>query len=256
MEIGRRGSRGSSPRPRPSANARYSSDAMGIARVVTSEHTPAGRPAAATARHGSRDWSRHAKIRIVGGRPLEGTVRISGARTPRCRTSARTLLTAQTVASATCPRCATSAPWAACWRDLGRRWIPGRRHRRGHRPAELTSVEAPYDLVKTMRASVLVLGPLLARRPGAGLAARRLRHRRAPHRPAPAGAREDGGRDPRRVGYVEAAAERLRGAEIDFDTVTVTGTENVMMAATLADGETVIRNAAREPEIEDLADLL
>ena len=57
-------------------------------------------------------------------------------------------------------------------------------------------------------------------------------------------------------GYVEATAERLRGAEIDFDTVTVTGTENIMMAASLADGETVIRNAACEPEIEDLADLL
>ena len=152
---------------------------------------------------------------------------------------------------ATCPRSATSARWAACSARPGRRGeVRGGRHRRGTR-GELTSVEAPYELVKTMRASVLVLGPLLARDGArAGLAARRLRDRRAADQPPPAGAREDG----RRASASSPAtsrptAERLRGAEIYFDTVTVTGTENVMMAAALADGETVIRNAACEPEI-------
>jgi UDP-N-acetylglucosamine 1-carboxyvinyltransferase len=123
--------------------------------------------------------------------------------------------------------------------------------------ANLTSVEAPYDLVKTMRASVLVLGPLVARAGkarvslpgGCAIGDRPINlHLQA--------LEKMGARIRVEAGYVEAAVERLRGTEIYFDTVTVTGTENVMMAATLAEGETVIRNAAQEPEIPDLADLL
>ena len=123
--------------------------------------------------------------------------------------------------------------------------------------AKLTSVEAPYDLVKTMRASVLVLGPLVARAGkarvslpgGCAIGDRPINlHLQALEKMGAAITVE--------AGYVQAATKRLRGAEISFDTVTVTGTENVMMAATLADGETVIRNAAQEPEIIDLADLL
>ena len=123
--------------------------------------------------------------------------------------------------------------------------------------AKLTSVEATYDLVKTMRASVLVLGPVLAREGRARVS-------------LPGGcaigdrpidlhltALEKMGAEIKvERGYVEATAKRLRGAEIYFDTVTVTGTENIMMAASLAEGETIIRNAACEPEIVDLADLL
>jgi UDP-N-acetylglucosamine 1-carboxyvinyltransferase len=122
---------------------------------------------------------------------------------------------------------------------------------------DLVSVEAPYELVKTMRASVLVLGPVLARKGrarvslpgGCAIGARPINlHLLA--------LEKMGARIAVEHGYVEAQAERLRGAEIYFDTVTVTGTENVMMAATLAEGETVLRNAACEPEVADLADLL
>jgi UDP-N-acetylglucosamine 1-carboxyvinyltransferase len=125
------------------------------------------------------------------------------------------------------------------------------------RAASITSVEAPYELVKTMRASVLVLGPLLAREGrarvslpgGCAIGARPINlHLQA--------LEKMGARIRVESGFVEAECERLRGTEIYFDTVTVTGTENVMMAATLADGETVVRNAACEPEITDLADLL
>ena len=121
----------------------------------------------------------------------------------------------------------------------------------------LKSVEAPYELVKTMRASVLVLGPLLAREGrarvslpgGCAIGARPINlHLQA--------FEKMGATIEVASGYVEARAEKLRGAEIYFDTVTVTGTENVMMAAALAEGETIIRNAAQEPEVGDLADLL
>ena len=123
--------------------------------------------------------------------------------------------------------------------------------------ASLTSVEAPYELVKTMRASVLVLGPLVAREGrarvslpgGCAIGARPINLHLA-------ALEKMGARIVVEHGYVEAQAERLQGAEINFDTVTVTGTENVLMAASLARGDTVIRNAACEPEVIDLADLL
>jgi UDP-N-acetylglucosamine 1-carboxyvinyltransferase len=125
------------------------------------------------------------------------------------------------------------------------------------RAARLCSVEAPYELVKTMRASVLVLGPLLAREGrarvslpgGCAIGARPINlHLQA--------LQKMGAEIRVEHGYVEARAERLRGAEIAFETVTVTGTENVLMAAALADGETIVHNAACEPEVSDLAELL
>jgi UDP-N-acetylglucosamine 1-carboxyvinyltransferase len=123
---------------------------------------------------------------------------------------------------------------------------------------EITSPEAPYELVKTMRASSLVLGPLAARAGrarvslpgGCAIGAR-------PIDLHIAGLEALGARINQSHGYVEAdAGDGLRGARIHFDKITVTGTEDLMMAATLASGETVLENAAQEPEVKDLADLL
>ena len=124
-------------------------------------------------------------------------------------------------------------------------------------PGETGKAEAPYDLVKTMRASVLVLGPLLARYGrarislpgGCAIGARPIdQHLK--------GLELLGARTTLSEGYIYAAADRLRGAPVYFDLPTVTGTENLMMAATLAEGTTVLKNAAREPEVCDLARLL
>ena len=120
-----------------------------------------------------------------------------------------------------------------------------------------SSREAPYELVKTMRASILVLGPLLARfgeadvslPGGCAIGAR-------PVNLHVAGLQAMGADVVVEDGFIKARAERLRGAHIVFDTVTVTGTENLLMAAVLADGETVLENAAREPEVTDLANFL
>ena len=121
----------------------------------------------------------------------------------------------------------------------------------------MTSNEAPYELVSTMRASVLVLGPLLAR---TGLAKVALPGGCAigvrPIDQHLKGFQKLGAEVFIRNGYVEARASRLKGARISTDLVTVTGTENLMMAAALAEGTTVIENAAREPEVTDLARLL
>jgi UDP-N-acetylglucosamine 1-carboxyvinyltransferase len=197
------------------------------------------------------------RLRIVGGRPLEGTVRISGAKNASLPDLCATLLTAQTVRLRNVPEVRDIRTLGRLLRDLGaevRFEVGGVVEARA---AELTSVEAPYELVKTMRASVLVLGPLLARMGrarvslpgGCAIGARPINLHLLALEKMGAAIRVESG-------YVEATAERLRGAEIYFDTVTVTGTENVMMAASLADGETVIRNAACEPEIGDLAELL
>jgi len=122
---------------------------------------------------------------------------------------------------------------------------------------EVTHVEAPYELVKTMRASILVLGPLVARKRqaivslpgGCAIGARPINLHLM-------GLQAMGASIELRRGYVEAKADRLRGAEIAFDTPTVTGTENLMMAATLAEGKTMLRNAALEPEVTELAKVL
>src|SRR5204862_5290555 len=122
---------------------------------------------------------------------------------------------------------------------------------------KLTSPEASYELVKTMRASTLVLGPLVARcgrarvsLPGGCAIGQRAIDLHIK------GLELLGAKITQEHGYVEASASRLKGAEIVFDKITVTGTEDLLMAATLAEGETILQNCAREPEVADLADLL
>jgi UDP-N-acetylglucosamine 1-carboxyvinyltransferase len=197
------------------------------------------------------------RIRIVGGRALEGTVRISGAKNASLPDLCAALLSDAPVVLSNVPEVRDIRTMGRVLADLGAEV----EFRVGGsveiRAATLSSVEAPYELVKTMRASVLVLGPLVAREGrarvslpgGCAIGARPINLHLA-------ALQKMGAEVEVAHGYVEARAKRLRGAEIAFDTVTVTGTENVLMAATLADGETVIRNAACEPEVSDLAELL
>jgi UDP-N-acetylglucosamine 1-carboxyvinyltransferase len=197
------------------------------------------------------------KIRVVGGRPLEGTVRISGAKNASLPDLCAALLTDQTVALANVPEVRDIRTMGRVLKALG----ADVEFRVGGtvevRARDLASVEAPYDLVKTMRASVLVLGPVLAREGrarvslpgGCAIGARPINmHLVAFEKMGAQVAVEHG--------YVEARAERLRGAHVHFEGVTVTGTENVLMAACCAEGETVLENAACEPEVVDLAGLL
>ncbi len=197
------------------------------------------------------------RIRVVGGKPLEGTVRISGAKNASLPDVCAALLSDQPVKL-------TNVPEVKDIRTMGR-VLSGMgvtvEFRVGGEvelcARDLSSVEATYDIVRTMRASVLVLGPLLAR---AGRARVSLPGGCAigdrPINLHLVALEKMGAAIKVEHGYVEATAKRLKGADIYFDLVTVTGTENVMMAATLAEGETVLRNAAQEPEIVDLADLL
>ena len=197
------------------------------------------------------------RIRVVGGRPLEGTVRISGAKNASLPDLCAALLTDQRVSLRNVPEVRDIRTMGRVLSALGADVSFGVGGIVEVTAARLTSVEAPYDLVKTMRASVLVLGPLVAREGrarvslpgGCAIGARPINLHLA-------ALEKMGARIVVEHGYVEAQAERLQGTEIYFDTVTVTGTENVMMAASLARGETVIRNAACEPEVVDLADLL
>jgi UDP-N-acetylglucosamine 1-carboxyvinyltransferase len=197
------------------------------------------------------------KIRVVGGRPLEGTVRISGAKNASLPALCAALLTEEPVRLRNVPEVRDIRTMGRVLGALGAEV----EFRVGGvvevRARNLTSLEAPYELVKTMRASVLVLGPVLAREGrarvslpgGCAIGARPINlHLLALEKMGATIGVEHG--------YVEARAERLRGAEIYFDTVTVTGTENLLMAASRAEGETVLRNAACEPEVRDLADLL
>jgi UDP-N-acetylglucosamine 1-carboxyvinyltransferase len=197
------------------------------------------------------------KIRIVGGSPLEGTVRISGAKNASLPAFCAALLTDEPIVLTNIPEVRDIRTMGRVLTALGANVefrIGGRAEIRA---GTLSSVEAPYDLVKTMRASVLVLGPLLAREGrarvslpgGCAIGARPINLHLE-------GLAKLGAQIQVDHGYVEARAERLRGADIAFETVSVTGTENMMMAATRAEGETVIHNAACEPEVADLAALL
>jgi UDP-N-acetylglucosamine 1-carboxyvinyltransferase len=200
------------------------------------------------------------KFVIRGGNPLLGTVRISGAKNAALPAMAAALLTDEPVVLENVPhvrdiettRKLLSAMGAEVELGYGRA-----QHRTTICCRNLTSPEASYELVKTMRASTLVLGPLVARcgrarvslPGGCAIGARPIDlHIKGLERLGATIVQEHG--------YVEARAERLKGAEIVFDKITVTGTEDLLMAATLADGETVMQNCAREPEVADLADLL
>jgi len=200
------------------------------------------------------------KFVIRGGEPLLGTVRISGAKNAALPAMAAALLTEDTVILENIPqvrdiettRRLLSAMGAEVELGYGRA-----QHRTTLCCRDLASPEASYELVKTMRASTLVLGPLVARcgrarvslPGGCAIGARPIDlHIK--------GLEQLGAKITQEHGYVEAHAERLKGAEIVFDRITVTGTEDLLMAATLAEGETILQNCAREPEVADLAALL
>jgi UDP-N-acetylglucosamine 1-carboxyvinyltransferase len=196
------------------------------------------------------------KIIIEGGRRLEGIVAISGAKNAALPILAASLLTDSTCRFTNVPDLRDITSIVQLLQSLGAR-VERQADEVVVNAASLASSEAPYELVRKMRASILVLGPLLARMQharvslpgGCAIGARPINlHLKGL---ALLGAEID-----LQHGYVEARAKRLQGAEIYFDTVSVTGTENLLMAAVLAEGVTVLRNAAREPEVVALAEVL
>src|SRR5271154_2770523 len=197
------------------------------------------------------------KFRIQGGVPLQGEIAISGAKNSALPALAACLLTADTVKLQRIPPVRDIGTMQRLLRHAGAE-LEVADGNVTVRAAKLDRPEAPYDLVKTMRASSLVLGPLVARTGrarvsmpgGCAIGAR-------PINLHVAALEQLGAEIHHSHGYMEARAPRgLRGAQVHFDRITVTGTEDVLMAAVLAEGETVISNAAREPEVQDLALLL
>ncbi len=197
------------------------------------------------------------KIRVLGGKPLSGSVAVSGAKNAALPDMAASLLTGDTVEL-------TNLPYVrdilTSQRLLSKMGVQADVYEDGRavlNAGHITSQEAPYELVKTMRASILVLGPLVARfgrarvslPGGCAIGAR-------PVNLHLMGLEKMGAKCDVVHGYVEASCRSLKGAHILMDTVTVTGTENLMMAACLAEGETVLDNAACEPEVSDLAAML
>jgi UDP-N-acetylglucosamine 1-carboxyvinyltransferase len=197
------------------------------------------------------------KIVIEGGVPLSGAVAVSGSKNAALPIMMASVLTAEPVIIRNVPRLRDIATALTLLGHLGvhSRWLGD--HTLELCAARIQSHEAPYELVKTMRASFFVLGPLLARTGrarvstpgGCAIGARPVNlHIR--------GIRALGARVQLRHGYVEAHAERLAGARVWLDTPSVGATENIIMAATLARGRTALENAAREPEVQDLARML
>jgi UDP-N-acetylglucosamine 1-carboxyvinyltransferase len=200
------------------------------------------------------------KFLIEGGRPLEGRITISGAKNAALPAMAAALLTDQPVVLRNVPRVRDIGTLRSLLDELGvDSSVTHEEH--GNRleiqARHLLNPLAPYELVKQMRASVLVLGPLVARfgharvslPGGCAIGARPINlHLK--------GLEKLGASIKIEHGYVEARADGLRGAPFYFDTISVTGTANLIMAASLAEGETVLENAAREPEVQDLAKLL
>src|SRR3954468_8774072 len=199
------------------------------------------------------------KFLIRGGQPLHGKVEISGAKNSALPCLAATLLTAETVTLHNVPYVKDLITQRRLLEDLGATVLTPELRTHKINAKNVAVYEAPYELVKTMRASVLALGPLLARfgqakvslPGGCAIGTRPIDlHLKA--------FEQLGATVSLEAGNVVARAPqgRLIGAEVSFEKVTVTGTENVMMAAVLAQGKTIIHNAAQEPEIPDLADLL
>jgi len=194
---------------------------------------------------------------IRGGKRLGGTVRISGAKNAALPAMAAALLTEEPVSLENVPSLMDVRTTARLLRHMGAEVAGIGTPTVTLRADRLSTPEAPYDLVRTMRASVLVLGPLVARLgrarvslPGGCAIGPR------PINLHLMGLEKLGATVRLNQGYVEAEAGRLRGERIAFDLPTVTGTENLLMAAALAEGTTVLENAACEPEVEDLARLL
>ena len=198
------------------------------------------------------------RLMMTASGPLCGEVRISGAKNAALPLLTASILTPDQVRLTNLPDVRDIHTMCSLLSQLGIEVSPGPDGTEVVLNGQgLSAYEAPYDLVKTMRASILALGPLTARLGlarvslpgGCAIGARPVDlHLRA--------LEKMGAEINIEHGYIEARAVRLQGAEIHFDTVTVTGTENIMMAATLAEGETVLYNAAREPEVSDLAELL
>ena len=195
------------------------------------------------------------KIVIAGGRRLQGDVRISGAKNAALPVLVSSLLVDGWNTFHNIPDLLDIKTIRKLLSGLGVKIEGGETVRIN--AGDLTGCEASYDLVRTMRASILVLGPLVARMGearvslpgGCAIGARPVNlHIQA--------LRDLGAEVTLKGGYVEAKASRLKGATIYFDIATVTGTENIMMAATLAKGQTILKNAAREPEIVNLAEVL
>ena len=197
------------------------------------------------------------KLQITGGVALEGETRISGAKNATLPILAGALLADGPVTIANVPHLQDVTTMIELLARMGVTVTVDERMRIEVDPATIRECFAPYELVKTMRASILVLGPLLARYGradvslpgGCAIGARPVTIHVAGLQAMGADIHIEGG-------YIRARAARLHGARLVLDTVTVTGTENLMMAAALADGETVLENAAREPEVVDLANFL
>ncbi|MBA3504680.1 MAG: UDP-N-acetylglucosamine 1-carboxyvinyltransferase [Betaproteobacteria bacterium] len=194
------------------------------------------------------------KLVIEGGRPLAGRVRASGAKNAALPILCAALLTQEPLTLTNVPRLNDVRTMQTLLAQMG---VGSDTRTDGELVLDASSIDwplAPYELVKTMRASILALGPLLARSGEArvslpGGCAIGLR----PVDQHVKGLRAMGAEIDLEHGYINARARRLRGANIAFDMATVTGTENLLMAATLAEGITVLANAAREPEVVDLA---
>ncbi|MFC3110620.1 UDP-N-acetylglucosamine 1-carboxyvinyltransferase [Undibacterium arcticum] len=196
------------------------------------------------------------KLLITGGNRLAGEITISGAKNAALPILCAGLLTADTVDLSNVPRLHDVATMLKLLRQMGlHAEQDGDRVRlQGN---AIDKLEAPYELVKTMRAAILVLGPMLARfgeakvsLPGGCAIGSR------PVDQHIKGLQALGAEITIEAGYIHAKAKKLKGTRIVTDMITVTGTENLLMAATLAEGETILENAAREPEVTDLANLL
>lgn len=200
------------------------------------------------------------KFVIRGGNPLIGTIRVSGAKNSALPCMAAAILTEDEVILENIPQVRDIETERKLLTSMGAEVELGygrAQHRTTISCRVLSDPTAKYEIVKTMRASALVLGPLVARTGmarvsmpgGCAIGARPIDlHIK--------GLEQMGAKIVYEHGYVEASAERLKGAHIHFDKITVTGTEDLMMAAVLAEGETVLENAAREPEVTDLAAML
>ncbi|MCK9488256.1 MAG: UDP-N-acetylglucosamine 1-carboxyvinyltransferase [Xanthomonadales bacterium] len=198
-----------------------------------------------------------AKIEIVGGTPLSGEVTISGAKNAVLPILAATLLADEPITLSNVPHLRDVTTVMELLGRMGMAFVIGDRMAIQADPRAIDNHVAPYDLVRTMRASILVLGPLLARfgaaevslPGGCAIGSRPVdQHIKA--------LRQMGAHIEVEGGYIKARCERLRGARVVMDMVTVTGTENILMAACLARGTTVIENAAQEPEVADLVQCL
>jgi UDP-N-acetylglucosamine 1-carboxyvinyltransferase len=196
------------------------------------------------------------KLQIVGGKRLQGEIAVSGAKNAALPILCAGLLTAGDVALSNVPHLHDVKTMLKLLAQTGLS-VEQDGERVTLNGANIDNLVAPYEMVKTMRASILVLGPLLARfgearvsLPGGCAIGSR------PVDQHIKGLRQMGAEISIEGGYIHAKATRLKGARIHTDMITVTGTENLLMAAVLAEGETVLENAAREPEVTDLAHLL